>query len=122
MESATSLMDALFFDTRRYDISAVGRYKYNKKLNIWRRITGQQAGKAVADPMTGEVLAEAGEILSRAEGARRSPPRRSRRHRRVQRHPLKVFSNGMVDMPTLSISRRSARMLRHQGEGPLRRR
>lgn len=65
VESATSLMDAMFFDMRRYDISAVGRYKYNKKLNIARRITGHKLVNAVADPMTGEVLAEDGEILSR---------------------------------------------------------
>ncbi len=58
-------MDAMFFDMRRYDISAVGRYKYNKKLNIARRITGHKLVNAVADPMTGEVLADAGEILSR---------------------------------------------------------
>ncbi len=64
VESATSLMDAMFFDMRRYDISAVGRYKYNK-LNIARRITGHKLVNAVADPMTGEVLADAGEILSR---------------------------------------------------------
>ena len=60
VESATSLMDAMFFDMRRYDISAVGRYKYNKKLNIARRITGHKLVNAVADPMTGEVLAENG--------------------------------------------------------------
>ena len=65
VESATSLMDAMFFDMRRYDISAVGRYKYNKKLNIARRITGHKLVNAVADPMTGEVLAEDGEVLSR---------------------------------------------------------
>ncbi len=76
VESATSLMDAMFFDMRRYDISAVGRYKYNKKLNIARRITGHKLVNAVADPMTGEVLADAGEILSAREGNHDGCPRR----------------------------------------------
>ena len=65
VESATSLMNAMFFDMRRYDISAVGRYKYNKKLNIARRIVGRKLLETVTDPMTGEVLAEEGELLSR---------------------------------------------------------
>ena len=72
-----ALMDAMFFDTRRYDISAVGRYKYNKKLNIARRIAGHKLVRdAVADPMTGEVLAEAGEVLSREKATMMARPRR----------------------------------------------
>ena len=53
VESATNLMDAMFFDTRRYDISAVGRYKYNKKLDIARRIAGHRLLEPAVDPMTG---------------------------------------------------------------------
>ena len=64
-----SLMDAMFFDVRRYDISAVSRYKYNKKLDIARRITGHKLLEPVVDPMTGEVLAEAGEVLTPRQGA-----------------------------------------------------
>ena len=65
VESATTLINNLFFDVRRYDISAVGRYKYNKKLAIARRLTGQVLSRPVVDPMTGEILADEGETLSR---------------------------------------------------------
>ena len=49
VESATSLMDAMFFDMRRYDISAVGRYKYNKKLNLAGRIVGQRLSQPIVN-------------------------------------------------------------------------
>ena len=86
VESATSLMDAMFFDMRRYDISAVGRYKYNKKLNIARRITGHKLVNAVADPMTGEVLAETARFsrekatMMAARGVNSKQDRVRRRH------------------------------------------
>lgn len=99
VESARNLLNALFFDTRRYDISAVGRYKYNKKLNIARRITGRKLVEMVTDPMTGEILAEEGEILSRAKAQEIS--RRGVHGVVVEDNdgePVKVFSNGMVDM------------------------
>ena len=99
VESARNLLNALFFDTRRYDISAVGRYKYNKKLNISRRITGRKLVEMVTDPMTGEILAEEGEILSRAKAQEIS--RRGVHGVIVEDNDgeaVKVFSNGMVDM------------------------
>ena len=99
VESARNLLNALFFDTRRYDISAVGRYKYNKKLNISRRITGRKLVETVTDPMTGEILAEEGEILSRAKAQEIS--RRGVHGVIVEDNDgeaVKVFSNGMVDM------------------------
>ena len=97
VESATSLMDAMFFDVRRYDISAVGRYKYNKKLDIARRITGHRLLETVTDPMTGEVLAEADEMLTRDKARLLS----SRGVNRVliasgDDEPVKVIGNGMV--------------------------
>ncbi len=99
VESATNLMDAMFFDTRRYDISAVGRYKYNKKLDIARRISGHKLLEPVADPMTGEVLAEAGEYLDREKAKLIS--RRGVRGVTIESSeeiPVKVFGNGMVDI------------------------
>ena len=99
VESATNLMNAMFFDMRRYDISAVGRYKYNKKLNIARRIAGRKLLETAIDPMTGEVLAEEGTLLSR-EQAREIACRgvhgvtiESNEGKQV-----KVFGNGMVDV------------------------
>lgn len=58
-------MNGLFFDPRRYDLSRVGRYKYNKKLNLAGRITGRQLSRPIVNPATGEVMAEAGTVVSR---------------------------------------------------------
>ena len=58
-------MNSMFFDDRRYDLARVGRYKYNKKLSLATRITGQVAAEDVIDPETGEVLAEEGQIFKK---------------------------------------------------------
>ena len=60
VESAESLIMAMFFDPRRYDLAKVGRYKFNKKLHFYNRITGHKLAEAVVDPSTGEILAEEG--------------------------------------------------------------
>ena len=60
VESAESLINAMFFDPRRYDLAKVGRYKFNKKLALKNRIKGFQLAEDVVDTMTGEILAEAG--------------------------------------------------------------
>ncbi len=99
VESATNLMDAMFFDVRRYDISAVGRYKYNKKLDIARRITGHKLLEPAVNPMTGEVLAEADEVITRDKARLLSD---SGVNNVViesgEGTPVKVFGNGMVDI------------------------
>ena len=59
IEGAQSYLEQLFFDAHRYDISPVGRYKYNKKLSIGARIKGSVLSRPVIDPMTGELLADA---------------------------------------------------------------
>ncbi len=64
-ESAQSLFNSLFFDAKRYDLMRVGRYKFNKKLSLATRIQGQVTDADIADPRTGEVLARAGETISR---------------------------------------------------------
>ena len=64
LESAESLILSMFFDTRRYDLAKVGRYKFNKKLMLARRITGHVLAETVVDPETGEVIAEAGERVT----------------------------------------------------------
>ena len=103
VDSAESLMNSLFFDPRRYDLSGVGRYKFNKKLAIWTRLSGQKLGAPVADPSTGEIIAEAGEVLTReraqeldALGVNEAIVEVDDLHTGV--HMVKVFSNGMVDM------------------------
>ena len=65
VDSATSLLNALFFDPKRYDLAHVGRYKYNKKLALAGRVAGMTLAEEVKNPYTGEILAEAGEVLSR---------------------------------------------------------
>ena len=65
VEAARSLFNGLFFDERRYDLAKVGRYKYNKKLNLATRITGKVAFEDIIDPSTGEVLVEKDSVISK---------------------------------------------------------
>ena len=63
VESAENHLNNLFFDAKRYDLSRFGRYKYNKKLGIASRLAGHRLSQPAVDPLTGEVLAEAGELI-----------------------------------------------------------
>ncbi len=65
VESAESLINAMFFDPRRYDLAKVGRYKFNKKLSFRHRIYNQTLAEDVVSQLTGEVIAEAGTLVSR---------------------------------------------------------
>ena len=65
VESAESLIMSMFFDPRRYDLAKVGRYKFNKKLLLRNRIAGQKLAEDVVDRSTGEILAEAGTVVSK---------------------------------------------------------
>ncbi|MCG8552316.1 MAG: hypothetical protein MI799_18085, partial [Desulfobacterales bacterium] len=65
VESAKSLIDSLFFDPKRYDLAKVGRYKYNKKLGLAKRLTGCKLAEDVIDPNTGEILGQKDEKVSR---------------------------------------------------------
>ena len=65
VDSAESLITAMFFDARRYDLAKVGRYKFNKKLALQNRISGQVLAEDVVSVITGEVIAEKGEKLTR---------------------------------------------------------
>ncbi len=98
VESAESYIEALFFDARRYDVSKVGRYKFNKKMDIWSRLSGQTLAKPVADPMTGEILAMDGETLNREKAHMISDRGVNEAVVLCGDREVKVFSNGMVDM------------------------
>jgi len=98
VDSAESLLRALFFDARRYDLSAVGRYKFNKKLSLAPRISGQTLAMPVADPATGEILADAGETLTRDKADLIQAKGVNEVVLDVEGTPVKVFSNHMVDM------------------------
>ncbi|WP_444645559.1 DNA-directed RNA polymerase subunit beta [Caproiciproducens sp. R1] len=98
IESAQSHINGLFFDARRYDLSRVGRYKYNKKLNLAGRITGQKLSRPIVNPLTGELMAEAGEILSHDKAHEIDDAGVSIAFVNVNEREVKVISNGMVDI------------------------
>ena len=98
VESSETLLENLFFDHRRYDISNVGRYKFNKKLALYPRVAGYALAEPVADPMTGEIIADAGETLTR-ELVRELEKKGVNAVRITvgENETVRVFSNGMVD-------------------------
>lgn len=98
LESAQSHLNSLFFDSRRYDLSRVGRYKYNKKLNLAGRITGQVLSRPVINPSTGELMAEAGNVVSHEQARQMDDAGVSAVYVTVNEREAKVISNGMVDI------------------------
>ena len=98
VESSETLLENLFFDHRRYDISNVGRYKFNKKLALYPRVAGYALAEPIADPMTGEIIADAGETLTR-ERVRELEKKGVNAVRITvgENETVRVFSNGMVD-------------------------
>ncbi len=98
VESAEALLDGLFYDRRRYELSNVGRYKFNKKLSLFPRVAGHTLAEPVADPFTGELLAEAGEVLSREKAKEIADAGVIRVVLSINDKPVQVFSNGMVNI------------------------
>ena len=98
IESAQSHINGLFFDERRYDLSRVGRYKYNKKLNLAGRLIGQQLSQPVANPNTGEIMAEAGTVVSRELATEMDDAGVTVAYAQIGDREVKVISNGMVDI------------------------
>ena len=97
VESATSQINMLFFDPRRYDLSRFGRYKMNKKLALARRISGQVAAENVVDPLTGELLIEAGEKITRTKAEQADAAGVNLVTLLIDDKPVKVITNGCVD-------------------------
>ncbi len=98
VDSCRTLVDGMFFDQRRYDLSIVGRYKFNKKLDLWHRIHDRRLIYPVADPMTGEILFEAGHVLSVDEAKKLDSIGVNEVTIDVDGAAVKVFSNHMADM------------------------
>ena len=98
VETASAHLEGLLFDSHRYDVSKVGRYKFNKKMDIWSRLSGQETAEPISDPMTGEILIMPGEIISRAKAHELSDKGVNEAVVRVGDTNVKVFSNGMVNM------------------------
>ena len=91
-------MKNLFFDPRRYDLSVVGRYKFNKKLSLWQRVTGYKLAQPVADPATGELLFDEGHLLSKEDARLLDTVGVAEVVILVDDQPLRVQSNKMCDL------------------------
>ena len=97
VDSARSLINALLFDPKRYDLARVGRYKFNKKLAIENRIAGQVAGEDVINPETGEVMCAAGETITREMAHEIQRAGVNRVELNVDNHMVRVIGNYFVD-------------------------
>ena len=98
VESSETLLEGLFFDRRRYDLFAVGRYKFNKKLGLAGRLIGHQLAAPVADPVTGELIAEPGEVFTRERAEYLDSCGVTDVLLHADGRDVRVFTNGMVDM------------------------
>ena len=98
VDSAVTHLQNLFFDSRRYDLSRVGRYKYNKKLGIAFRIAGKTIAEPIANPMTGELMANAGDVLTVDQALEVERAGVSKVKLSVENKEFYVISNGMVDI------------------------
>ena len=102
VENSQQHLESLFFDPRRYDLSRVGRYKYNKKLGISNRLAGCRLSRPVVNPNTGEVMGEPGELIDRARAMEMEDAGVTVAYVQVddhgEGHEVKIVSNGMVDI------------------------
>ena len=96
-DSASSLLQGMFFDVRRYDLARVGRYKYNKKLHFRNRLNGHILADDVVDASTGEIIAEAGTTCNRAIATKIQNAGVPYVYVDVEGRRVKVLSNLMVD-------------------------
>ena len=98
VEASETLIHNLFFDPRRYDLSTVGRYKFNKKLSLWQRIPGYKLVYPVADPATGELLFDEGHLLTKDDARLLDTVGVGEVTIDVEGAPLRVMSNKMCDL------------------------
>ena len=115
VDSAISHLNMLFFDAKRYDLANFGRYKYNKKLGVASRIAGHYLSRPVANPMTGEIMADEGDFISydkaleieqagvmevwlNVEHKETYTAATGELHNRVEHKEIKVIGSGMVDI------------------------
>ena len=102
VENSQQHLDNLFFDPRRYDLSRVGRYKYNKKLGLSNRLSGCKLSRPIVDEATGEMLAEPGEVITRERARELEDAGVTVAYVTVDEHgeqkEIKIVSNGTVDL------------------------
>ena len=98
LDTAKSYLEGLFFDEHRYDISRVGRYKYNKKLGMADRLKHHVLAEAIADPSTGEIIADAGEKISKAKAFEIEQAGVDTAFVALEDKVVKIIATGMVDI------------------------
>lgn len=98
LDSAKAHLDSLFFDERRYDMSRVGRYKYNKKLGISNRLTGNTLSQPIVNPSTGEIMADVDENISFEKAMEIENSGVTVAYVKADDKEVKIISNGMVDI------------------------
>ncbi len=97
-DGAQAHINNLFFNERTYDLTRVGRHKYNNKLAIGARIAGRAVTRPVVDPMTGELLADIGDVISKDLASKIERAGVFDVYINIDEKEFRVFSNGMVDM------------------------
>ena len=98
VETAIAHLEGLLFDAHRYDVSKVGRYKFNKKMELAVRLSGREVVEPIADPMTGEILAMPGEVITRQKAWELSAKGVNEATIKIGDKSVKIFANDMVDM------------------------
>ena len=98
VESASSLIQNLFFDPKRYDLARVGRYKFNKKLRLSNRICGFVSAQTIADPETGELIVTEGDVITKEIALALEKAKVNDIVLDVDGQKTKVISNNMIDL------------------------
>ncbi len=98
VESASSLIQNLFFDPKRYDLARVGRYKFNKKLRLSNRICGFVSAQTIADPETGELIVTEGDVITKDMALALEKAKVNDIVLDVDGQKTKVISNNMIDL------------------------
>ena len=101
VDSAESLIESLFFDAKRYDLSRVGRYKFNKKLAIHLRITNQIADQDIVNPQTGEILVQKGEKIDKDKAIEIQNCGINEVYIKIDDKSFKVIGNHFIDIHSL---------------------
>ena len=98
VESATTLLNGLFFDPKRYDLARFGRFKFNKKLSIASRISGFKSADKIINPLTGEILVDEGEIITREKALEIQNASVNSVYLSIDGKRIRVIGNGTVDL------------------------